>query len=271
MTAIGPAPTRRSWPTSGGPAWSSSARRTCTSSRSARPARTRPTGRRAIPSIPTRSPGGSSGGSAASVVAGMCLATVGSDTGGSVRIPAAACGLVGLKPAFGEVPVHGVVPLSRHLDHVGPLAKSVEDVRLMFDGLRGRAVSLSARVEPTRLAGCDGWHPARVSARSAAGRGRVRPSSRHWPACARQACRLRDVALPHASDTPAVYLTLCLAEAAAVHARTLETMPEAYTTPVRLRLEMGRLHRRRGLRARTERAGGAAGRGRCRARRPATC
>ncbi len=51
---------------------------------------------------------------------------------------------------------------------------------------------------------------------------------------------LRDVALPHASDTPAVYLTLCLAEAAAVHARTLETMPEAYTTPVRLRLEMGR-------------------------------
>ena len=71
------------------------------------------------PRDPSRSPGGSSGGSAVSVAAGMALATLGTDTGGSIRIPAAACGLVGLKPTFGEVPTDGVVPLSRTLDHVG--------------------------------------------------------------------------------------------------------------------------------------------------------
>ena len=69
-----------------------------------------------------RSPGGSSGGSAAAVAAGLGWASIGSDTGGSIRIPAAACGIVGLKPAFGEIPTSGVVPLSVSLDHVGPLA-----------------------------------------------------------------------------------------------------------------------------------------------------
>ena len=75
----------------------------------------------------SRSPGGSSGGSAVSVVAGMALATLGTDTGGSIRIPAAACGIVGLKPTYGEVSAEGVVPLSRTLDHVGPLAHTVTD------------------------------------------------------------------------------------------------------------------------------------------------
>ena len=121
-TASSPAPTRRSWPTCAG-------RRGLR--RQDEPARVRARHDqrglglrpRAIRWTPTRSPGGSSGGSAASVVAGMCLATIGSDTGGSIRIPAAACGLVGLKPRFGEVSFDGVVPLSRHLDHVGPLAQ----------------------------------------------------------------------------------------------------------------------------------------------------
>ena len=76
------------------------------------------------PHDPTRSPGGSSGGSAVSVAAGMALATLGTDTGGSIRIPAAACGMVGLKPTIGEMSTDGVVPLSRTLDHVGPLARS---------------------------------------------------------------------------------------------------------------------------------------------------
>src|SRR5207247_9370042 len=74
------------------------------------------------PLDPSRSPGGSSGGSAVSVATGMALAAVGTDTGGSVRIPAAACGIVGLKPSFGEISCDGVVPLSRTFDHVGPLA-----------------------------------------------------------------------------------------------------------------------------------------------------
>src|SRR5262245_16739957 len=79
------------------------------------------------PHDPTRSPGGSSGGSAASVAAGMALATIGTDTGGSIRIPSAACGIVGLKPTIGEVSIDGVVPLSRTFDHVGPLAQTVTD------------------------------------------------------------------------------------------------------------------------------------------------
>src|SRR6059036_2368272 len=87
------------------------------------------------PHDPSRSPGGSSGGSAASVAAGMALATLGTDTGGSIRIPAAACGLVGLKPSIGEIPTDGVVPLSRTMDHVGPLAQTVVDACLVYNAL----------------------------------------------------------------------------------------------------------------------------------------
>ena len=76
------------------------------------------------PHDPARSPGGSSGGSAAQRRHGHGTRTVGTDTGGSIRIPSAACGLVGLKPSLGEVSIDGVVPLSRTLDHVGPLART---------------------------------------------------------------------------------------------------------------------------------------------------
>ena len=89
------------------------------------------------PLDPSRSPGGSSGGSAVSVATGMALASIGTDTGGSIRIPAAACGLVGLKPSFGEIPLNGVVPLSSSFDHVGPLCRSVEDARLIYEVLAG--------------------------------------------------------------------------------------------------------------------------------------
>src|SRR5204863_6714984 len=96
----------------------------------------------------TRSPGGSSGGSAAAVASGMSWASIGTDTGGSIRIPAAACGVVGLKPAYGEVPTAGVVPLSHTLDHVGPLAQSVPDAAIVYDALLG----LSHAAPPKALA-----------------------------------------------------------------------------------------------------------------------
>src|SRR2546425_6262259 len=89
------------------------------------------------PHDPSRSPGGSSGGSAASVAAGMALATIGTDTGGSIRIPAAACGIVGLKATIGETSTEGVVPLSRTLDHVGPLTQTVADACLVYHALLG--------------------------------------------------------------------------------------------------------------------------------------
>ena len=77
------------------------------------------------PRNPGRTSGGSSSGSAALVGAGVCDHALGTDTGGSIRIPAAYCGIVGLKPTYGLVPIDGVFELSPTLDHVGPLARSV--------------------------------------------------------------------------------------------------------------------------------------------------
>jgi aspartyl-tRNA(Asn)/glutamyl-tRNA(Gln) amidotransferase subunit A len=82
-----------------------------------------------------RMTGGSSGGSAAAVAAGLGFASVGTDTGGSIRIPSALCGIVGLKPTFGLVSTAGVVPLSESLDHAGPLARSVTDVCIMLEAI----------------------------------------------------------------------------------------------------------------------------------------
>jgi aspartyl-tRNA(Asn)/glutamyl-tRNA(Gln) amidotransferase subunit A len=84
-----------------------------------------------------RSPGGSSGGSAAAVAAGAVMGATGSDTGGSIRIPAAHCGLVGVKPTYGRVSRAGALALSWSLDHVGPLARTVEDAALLLSVLAG--------------------------------------------------------------------------------------------------------------------------------------
>ena len=81
--------------------------------------------------------GGSSGGSAAAVVSGMCYAGVGTDTAGSIREPAALCGVVGLKPSYGLVSIRGIIPLSVSLDHAGPITRSVEDAAIMLDALTG--------------------------------------------------------------------------------------------------------------------------------------
>ncbi len=80
-------------------------------------------------------PGGSSGGSAAAVAAGMCFGALGSDTGGSIRIPSACCGITGLKPTYGRVSTYGVIPLSWSLDHVGPMGRSAEDCAILFDAI----------------------------------------------------------------------------------------------------------------------------------------
>lgn len=82
-------------------------------------------------------PGGSSGGSGAAVAAGLCAAALGTDTGGSVRIPASYCGVVGLKPSFGLISTRGVVPLSLKLDHVGVLTRTVEDAGLLLTAIAG--------------------------------------------------------------------------------------------------------------------------------------
>ena len=84
-----------------------------------------------------RSPGGSSGGSGAALAAGLCMGSLGSDTGGSIRIPAALCGVVGLKPTYGRISLRGVVPLSWNLDHPGPMARRTRDAALLFQVIAG--------------------------------------------------------------------------------------------------------------------------------------
>jgi aspartyl-tRNA(Asn)/glutamyl-tRNA(Gln) amidotransferase subunit A len=189
------------------------------------------------PLDPNRSPGGSSGGSAASVLADMAFASIGTDTGGSIRIPSAACGLVGLKPAIDEVPTTGVVPLSRTMDHVGPMCRSVADAAILYEVLVARtpAVQREGRdVRGMRVRVLRGYFSALVDPQVA---------SSFDGACERlrgAGVVIDEAEIPHASDVAAIYVHIVLAEAAAYHAKTLESRPDDYTTNVRLRLEMGR-------------------------------
>jgi len=97
-----------------------------------------------------RSPGGSSGGSAAAVSAGLCFGALGTDTGGSIRIPAAFCGIVGLKPTYGLVSIRGIIPLTLSLDHCGPITRTVEDAALLLNALAGYDKLDIASVEHAR-------------------------------------------------------------------------------------------------------------------------
>ena len=186
------------------------------------------------PIDPSRSAGGSSGGSAAAIVDGMCFASVGTDTGGSIRIPSAACGIVGLKPGLGEVPGDGVVPLSATLDHAGPMARSVADAGMLFQAMKGATVQEVAPAGGRLVFGVprayffDRLEPGvRSTVESTlsriAGAGAV----------------LRDVAIERAECTADVYLHICLPEASCVHAAMLREHADEYSPGVRLRLEMG--------------------------------
>ncbi len=189
------------------------------------------------PQDTSRSPGGSSGGSAAAIVAGMSLAAIGTDTGGSIRIPAAACGVVGLKPTYGEVSAEAVVPLSRALDHVGPLARTVQDAWVIYRAIAGHETA--RRLIPATAAGLKLGVP-RQYFLDLLDDG-VRSAFERTIEMVRQAgAHTIDVEIPHANLAPAMYLAHVFGDAAAYHAATLESMPDRYTDAVRLRLEMAR-------------------------------
>lgn len=191
------------------------------------------------PHDPTRSPGGSSGGSAIAVATGMSVGTVGTDTGGSIRIPAAACGVVGLKPEWGQISATGVVPLSRQLDHVGPLAASVADAWVLLNAMLPAAGRVNALPETSSLKGLRfGMPTAYLFDRLDADVERTMLAT--IEVLRSKGAAIREVALPHANEIATVYLHLVLADAAEYHARTLESRPQDYTPNVRVRLEMAR-------------------------------
>lgn len=185
----------------------------------------------------TRSPGGSSGGSAVSVATGMALGTIGSDTGGSIRIPAAVCGIVGLKPGYEELSTNGSVPLSRTMDHVGPLTSTVTDAWHMLHALRGAAPLTPLTGTPLgelRLA-----VPRRYFCELLDDDVR-RAFDETLNTLREQGAAIVDVDIPDTALIAPAYLHIVFGDAAAYHADTLETMPEKYMPNVRLRLEMAR-------------------------------
>ena len=190
------------------------------------------------PHDPTRSPGGSSGGSAIAVVAGLCAGALGSDTGGSIRVPASLCGCVGLKPTFGAIPLEGTVPLGWSLDHAGPLARTVADAALLLDVLTGFDAGRHANRRSTR--------GLRVGVLKGPIVQKVQPRVSQQvdaavTALRRRGLRVREVTIPEMEWTVATQLVTLRAEASAVHSRWIRTQPRAYGADVRIRLQLGAL------------------------------
>jgi len=180
------------------------------------------------PRAPGRVPGGSSGGSSAAVAAGLCDWAIGSDTGGSIRIPASFCGVVGFKPTVGSVDTEGVFPLSRTLDTLGPLAPDVAGAVRALEMMTGWTGLLPDRPRPLselRVGAVLGWDEGLEAEIAAA-----------WE---RAAAGLPGVELPDRRRMAAAGATILGAEAAALHRDWLEQHPDRYGDDVRRRLEQG--------------------------------
>lgn len=184
----------------------------------------------------SRSAGGSSGGSAAAVATGMGEATLGSDTGGSIRIPAAVCGVVGLKPSRGEVPTDGVVPLSTTFDHVGPLTRTVTDAANIWAVLTERR---SANLQPQTarkvvLGALGDYFTALLDADVRSSLGNAIEELK------RAGVRVESRSVAGTSGIVDAYVNVSLPEAANWHAPTLDSQAEDYQPPVLERLRRGR-------------------------------
>ena len=195
-----------------------------------------------------RVPGGSSGGSAAAVASGMVLVALGSDTGGSIRIPASFCGVAGLKPTFGAVSGRGVVPLAPSLDHVGAIAARVEDLWRMWEVLRTSPRSagpdhdgfLGPAAAPERWVGGlrVGLAPGLTDPPLSPSVARVLDAARN--ALAALGCTFVEVDLGSVKRIRAAFATIQMAEAYHVHTQVLATFPSArdrYGPDVRSRLD----------------------------------
>ena len=195
-----------------------------------------------------RVPGGSSSGSGAAVAAGLVPAALGSDTGGSIRIPASLCGITGLKPTYGRVSRAGVLPLSWSMDHVGPMARSAADCALVLGAMAGVDAAdptTSTRSVPdyTVALGRD-VKGLRVGVlRGVFAEGLVPDLRTALDRAVRQleglGALVDEVTLEHAAHVPAASLAVVAVEALAYHARFMRTRPQDYQRDVRERLFSG--------------------------------
>ena len=179
-----------------------------------------------------RTAGGSSGGSAAAVAAGLCFAAVGTDTGGSIRIPASYCGVAGLKPSYGLTSLSGVFPLSWSLDHAGPIARSSRDARLMLEAMTGLILEHPARIKNMRFGvlqreGRD-MQPAVIAAFDAAAQ-----------ALRGAGATVQTIEIPDLELADAALLNVLLPEASVIHAPWIESRPEDYSPLTRMQIELG--------------------------------
>lgn len=182
----------------------------------------------------TRMAGGSSGGAAAAVATGMGRFAVGSDTGGSIRIPAAACGIVGLKPSLGEVPTDGVVSLSTTYDHVGPLTRDVCDAAALWAVLADRPMPrLDNAPETITLGALGGYFTQFLSEEVHSAYDAALDQLRT------NGVMITTRVLDRSETIVPTYSDISLPEAAHWHAETLASQPNDYTPGVRSRLEMG--------------------------------
>lgn len=191
--------------------------------------------------------GGSSSGAGAATASGECLAALGTDTGGSIRIPAALCGVVGLKPTYGRVSRRGVLPLSWSLDHAGPLARTVEDAAIVLQAIVGHdpGDESSAREPvPGYLAALKGGvNGMRLGVPREFFFEGVAPEvesavRRAIATLEEMGAEVREVSLPYIREIPAAVTAIMLPEALAYHQKWMAERPQDYGDDVRYRLEL---------------------------------
>ena len=196
-----------------------------------------------------RWPGLSSSGSGVALAAGLCFGAVGTDTGGSIRMPSSADGVVGLKPTYGRVSRYGLITMAPSLDHVGPMAREVGDVAVMFDAMAGRdtrdASSLDAPAANAARTLAGGVRGLRIGvdhdyAFKGIDAGQARAIQAALKVLEDQGARIVEVRMPDVSDIVQIWNTICSVEMAAAHADTYPKRAAEYGPYLRDFLASGR-------------------------------